>query len=139
MNQNSCFIDTGAFYASLDTRDQNHKRSLKIWEKLENTNIRLITSNHILDELATLLARKIGYEFSALQMYEIYTDAEIHIERSTHTDELKALALFKKYADQKISFTDCISFAIMERLNIQKVFGFDRHFRFSGFDLLSEQ
>jgi len=60
------------------------------------------------------------------------------MERSNHTDELRALALFKKYADQKISFTDCISFAIMQRLHIQKVFGFDRHFRFLGFDLLAE-
>lgn len=67
---------------------------------------------------------------------EIYADPDIYIERSTHADELRALTLFEKYADQKISFTDCISFAIMERLNIKQVFGFDQHFQYSGFELL---
>lgn len=136
MNRNNCFIDTGAYYGILDTRDQHHSKALKIWEKFEDSNWIHITSNHILDELATLLARKISYSYSAMQLREIYADPDIYIERSTHADELRALTLFEKYADQKISFTDCISFAIMERLNIKQVFGFDQHFQYSGFELL---
>ncbi len=137
MNHNCYFIDTGAYYGSLDLRDQHHGHALRIWRHIEDSNIKLITSNHVLDELATLLARKINYDFASLKMNEIYTDSEIHIERSSYDDEVKALDYFKKYADQKISFTDCISFAIMERLKIKKVFSFDWHFQYLGFELIT--
>jgi len=42
---------------------------------------------------------------------------------------------FQKYADQKVSFTDCISFAMMKRLQIKQVFTFDYHFSLAGFDV----
>ena len=72
-----------------------------------------------------------------MKLQAIYANPEIHIERSTRKDELKALAFFKKYADQKISFTDCISFAVMERLKLKQVFSFDKHFEYFGFNLVN--
>ena len=42
----------------------------------------------------------------------------------------------RKYADQDVSYTDCVSFAIMHRLRIRTAFTFDRHFRLAGFDVL---
>ena len=42
----------------------------------------------------------------------------------------------RKYADQNITFTDCVSFAIMTRHKIRTVFTFDRHFRVAGFDVI---
>ncbi len=135
MNKNSCFIDTGAYIAAFHRRDQHHSKALKIWKNMEECHVKLITSNHILDEVATLLGRRTSYQFAALKLKSIYADPTIHIERSNHTDELRALNFFEKYADQKISFTDCISFSIMERLYIKQVFGFDRHFQYLGFEL----
>ncbi len=41
--------------------------------------------------------------------------------------------LFEKYADQRVSFTDCISFVLMRRHKIRQVFSFDRHFELAGF------
>ena len=41
-----------------------------------------------------------------------------------------------KYADQKISFTDCLSFIVMQQKNIQKVFTFDKHFEYAGFRII---
>jgi len=41
---------------------------------------------------------------------------------------------FEKYADQDVSFTDCVCFALMRAHNIQRVFTFDRHFRLAGFE-----
>ena len=44
----------------------------------------------------------------------------------------------RKYADQQISFTDCVSFAMMRRLGIGAAFAFDRHFRDAGFQMITK-
>ncbi len=133
---NKIFIDTGAYFARFYKRDQHHNQSLTIWSRLEREGIVAITSNHVIDELATLLARRTSYEFSAEKISKIYESQDTLIERTSLKDELKALAFFKKFADQKVSFTDCLSFTTMERLSIRHVFTFDRHFEFAGFEVI---
>lgn len=48
------------------------------------------------------------------------------------TDEARAWNWFlKDWSD--FSFTDCVSFALMERLGFKRVATFDRHFSKAGF------
>jgi predicted nucleic acid-binding protein len=47
----------------------------------------------------------------------------------------EALRWLEKFADQKLSFTDCLSFSLMRREGIPAVFGFDHHFALAGYDL----
>ncbi|MBI4822940.1 MAG: hypothetical protein HY805_01755 [Nitrospirae bacterium] len=42
--------------------------------------------------------------------------------------------LLEKYSDKDFSFTDCTSFALMERLKIKTAFTFDAHFTQYGFN-----
>ena len=51
-------------------------------------------------------------------------------------DETRAIDLFAKFADQQISFTDCVSFVLMRRNRLERAFTFDRHFADAGFDLM---
>jgi len=39
-----------------------------------------------------------------------------------------------KYADQRISFIDCVSFAILRRHRIRTTFTFDRRFKLARFE-----
>jgi predicted nucleic acid-binding protein len=55
------FIDTGAFLARFVERDQFHKRALAVWRRLEKRHDRCFTSNFVLDETFTLLARRTSY------------------------------------------------------------------------------
>lgn len=129
----SIFIDTGAFLAKYIAKDQFHEQASKIWKSLEEAKEKIITSNFILDETFTLLARQANYDFAARIAQAIYGSEIIHIIRPTHDTELKALNLFSKYADQKISFTDCISFQLMKENHICNAFSFDKHFQWAGF------
>jgi predicted nucleic acid-binding protein len=49
---------------------------------------------------------------------------------------LKAVDLFAKFADQEVSFTDCISFVLMRRNKLDQAFTFDRHFAVAGFEVV---
>lgn len=130
------YIDTGAFIARFIAADQLHQQSLNIWDKLGTSKEACVTSNHVLDETLTLLARRVSYAFSAEKARLIYHSNLFQIGRTTHEDELAALELFEKYADQSVSFTDCLSFVLMKKMKIQKVFSFERHFSQAGFILI---
>ena len=130
------FIDTGAYLAHFHPKDQNHQQALELWAWIEKNNIHRVTTNHVLDELATILGRRTSYSFSAQKIREIFA-ADVLIERSYEEDEQKALDLFEKYSDQKISFTDCLSFVVMKRLALKQAFTFDKkHFEYAGFGVL---
>jgi hypothetical protein len=55
--------------------------------------------------------------------------------RSDAEDGLAALDLFARFADQKVGFTDCASFALMRRHRLSRAFTFDRHFLAAGFEV----
>jgi len=96
---------------------------------------RLLTSSFVLDETFTLLARRTSCSFAADRAEAIYASQALTILRPDAADEATALGLFRKLADQKVSFTDCISFALMRRHRVKRAFTFDRHFNLAGFDI----
>jgi len=49
---------------------------------------------------------------------------------------MQAIEYFKRYKDQKIDLTDCLSFSIMERMNVDTAFTFDSDFQTYGFKVL---
>ena len=128
------FIDTGAFLARYLANDQHHLQATKLWDKIRRENHRLFTSNFVLDETFTLLGRWAGFPFAADRARNIYQSDILAILRPDRDDELKALVFFEKYADQKVSFTDCISFTLMQRESIKHAFSFDQHFTLPGFN-----
>ncbi len=130
------FIDTGAFLARYLCKDQHHHSAASVWEKLGSSRENCITSNFVLDETFTLLGRRAGYGFAVQRAKNIYASQSLTICRSEKVDEIKALQFFSKYADQHVSFTDCISFVLMKREKINRVFSFDRHFELAGFHLI---
>jgi uncharacterized protein len=130
------FVDTGAYLALFHKADQRYQQACNTWLELEKQQRIIYTTNHIVDELATLLARRTDYGFASRKIAQIYASELVIIERSNETDEYSALTLFQKYADQKVSFTDCLSFVVMQRLQIKQVFTFDYHFLLLGFDVV---
>ena len=125
------FIDTGAFLARYLSNDSYHLKAAAIWKKTAGE--ALFTSNHVLDETLTLLSRRAGSNFAADRAENIYNSTALEILFSSKEDEIAAIRIFRKYADQNVSFTDCISFVLMRRQGITRAFTFDHHFAQAGF------
>ena len=133
------FIDAGAFLARNLRNDQHHHSAVSVWEKLGSNRDNCITSNFVLDETFTLLGRRAGHGFAVQRAKNIYASQALTICRPDREDEIKALQFFSKYADQHVSFTDCISFVLMKRGKINRVFSFDRHFELAGFHMIPQK
>jgi uncharacterized protein len=128
------FVDAGAFFAWYVRRDSLHQIAVTRFRDLEDT--RLITTNHVVDETLTLIARKISYSFAAVIAQRFYAPNPIDIVHTDRADESAAVPIFRKFSDQRVGFTDCISFAVMRRNGIRTAFTFDRHFVDAGFKVI---
>ena len=119
------YVDTGAYLSRYLSRDQYHQKAKAFWEKIRKNQESCFTSNFVLDETFTLLGRWAGYDFASQKAAIIYASKLLIILRPTREDEMKAIDFFKKYADQNVSFTDCISIVLMRNKKIKRVFSFD--------------
>lgn len=127
------FVDTGAFLARWLTEDSKHGEAASGWRALQARPERLFTSNFILDETVTLLERRAGARFAVERAHGILFSDRLTMLRPDSKDELDALAVLEKFADQRIGFTDAVSFALMRRNRIKRAFTFDLHFERAGF------
>ncbi len=130
------FVDTSFFKAILDIRDEFHTSAGKILKRLqEEEETLLITSNYMLDESFTLLRKRCGLE-SCIQLRDdlIRSSKAIKLVRVTVADEAGAWEWFlKDWSD--LSFTDCVSFTMMKRLELTRVATFDQDFTRAGFEI----
>jgi predicted nucleic acid-binding protein len=128
------FVDSGALIGRYLANDPYHSVAVRAWREVEGS--QLLTTNHVLDEVVTLLARRAGYPFAAERAERIYFSSAFEIVCSGLEDEHEAVRYFRKFSDQRVSFTDCISFAVMKHHRLNTAFTFDRHFLNAGFRVI---
>ena len=129
------FVDTSAYFALADRRDENHEVAVSVIHQLIREHTELLTTNYIVAETHTLLLNRIGYT-TALQVIEELYKSQTRIYRVREAEERKALEIIRTYTDKKFSLVDAISFATMERFHVTQAFAFDHHFAQYGFSLL---
>ena len=131
----SVFLDSSFFKGLIDPKDDFKQQAGKTWLKLREEGKNLITSNFIIDECLTLLRSKCNLE-TALKFRDLLAENSqiIKIVRVTVADEGMAWQWFIKDWS-KLSFTDCVSFALMKRLGIKRAAAFDEHFKRAGFEV----
>ncbi len=123
------FVDTSAWYALLDRKDRNHAAANQF---VQTSQIPLVTSTYVLDETVTLAKRHLGHALAVRAGQQLWTEEIARLVRVTPGDEMLAWSIFTLHADKGYSFTDCTSFAMMQRLGIDTAFAFDVHFEQYG-------
>ncbi len=127
------FVDTGAWYALVDKNDPDHKEAASF---IRNNKIPLLTTNFVFDETVTLLRSRLGWNVAKEFGLKLKDSRFVSLISVKDEDEERAWEIFLKYKDKDFSYTDCTSFAVMERLKIDTAFSFDSHFRLIGFKVV---
>jgi uncharacterized protein len=127
------FIDTSGFYALLVRGDDQHDRARKAMRKAAQKKQRLVTTDYVLDETATLLmARGCSAAVPALFHSVSASNACRVVWMDTERFE-KTKGSFIKKVENRWSFTDCFSFVVMKELRLREALSKDAHFRAAGF------
>src|SRR6266545_7929536 len=123
------FVDTGAWYALSVTSDADHAAATT-W--LSTNRDRLMTTDYVLNELLTLLRAR-GENEKAIEVGRgLLEQRSVSLVFVLPDDVRAAFDVFAGYGDKKWSFTDCVSYTVMRRLDITTAFSFDQHFRQFG-------
>ena len=129
------FVDTGAFVARALVKDQFHPQAVVAWRRLEQRGEALVTTEHVFDESVTLLSRRASVSYAS-EWASVHLNSKcLSIAQTEEGDLEAAIRVLKKFADQKLSFTDAISMAFMKRNALKRAFAFDDDFRRAGFEI----
>src|SRR5215469_13318865 len=83
------FVDTSAYFALTDRRDENHEAAAHFIQQLSRERAELLTTNYIVAETHTLLLDRIGYttalqvlEFSLVDAISFATMERFHVSQA---------------------------------------------------------
>ena len=127
------FIDSGPFVAMVNPGGEFQRAAEDIWQQLAGTSRPLISSDHVLDEVATAICRTQNPARAARWVRSQLKGGLIRWIQPGLDDLTEAAKWLDKLSDQKVNFTDALSFVLMQRERITEAFTFDRHFSLAGF------
>ena len=126
--------DSSALVAYALEDDKNHRAAAAFVR--ERPHVRFVVTELIVAELATRMRALAGAE-QAGRVVRSLLDSQRHELIFLDFGLLRAaLDRLVRFADKRLSLTDCASFELMERLNITTAFTFDRDFRDCGFTMV---
>ena len=133
MAANDVFVDTAGFLALWDAADEHHNHAVHLQSELKRKERRFLTTDYIVDETTTLLLVRHSHSAAADFLQTVTESESISLEWIDSDRFHAAATLFARHADKEWSFTDCVSFALMQELKVQDSFTTDHHFGQAGF------
>ncbi|MFH1436280.1 MAG: PIN domain-containing protein [Pseudomonadota bacterium] len=130
------FVDTSAFYALEDADDRHHEEARAIQQWCLKNRPAMFTTHHVLDESVTLFGSRLNPERALRFARRLLSSRIVCIVRTDEEMETAALNVYARFQNLRLSFTDCLSFAVMRSMDITVSFTFDSHFEHAGFEII---
>jgi uncharacterized protein len=134
MKKLECFVDTSAFIALYNTRDQHHQEAVRISEKLDGYTFYI--SDAILTETHTILRYRIGFHAARHFLLQALNDDDFVLLPVDQNIRKKTFEILTTFSDHKISFCDALTAALMKANDMTEIFAFDSHFEVMGVNRL---
>ena len=133
---NETLVDTSGFYSLLVHKDRMHATAADYMARAARDRGRFVTTDYVLDEAVTLLKARGHGELIAPLFNAIDNSSAMRIEWTTSERFDEARLFCVRHSDKAWSFTDCISFLVMQSLGLTAALTSDRHFAQAGFQVL---
>jgi predicted nucleic acid-binding protein len=124
------FLDTSAVLAALSPSDAHHQQVVR-WLAVQPR--RLVTTAWVLTEIADALSASRSRRLCARYLRALMQDPLMMIVPATQDLFERGLSLYEKRADKDWSLTDCVSFLVMQDLQLAEALTADHHFSQAGF------
>jgi len=126
------FFDTSAFIAFFIKEDVKHEEVVEKYKEYKRQRALFLTSDYVLDELYTRLIydfnkRACKDRIEKLSLAE--KNGELKIFNIDNLIFKKALEVFLKFAEHKISFTDATIYVCVKEFKLDEVFTLDTDFK----------
>lgn len=127
------FVDAGGWIALADAHDRYHAVAAAAYPKFLRHYARLLTTTLVVAEAYMVLRLELGHS-PAVRFLELL-EASPRVQRVAvdRSIEVEAERLLNRYADQRFSYADAVSFAVMRARGLSEAFAFDEHFATAGF------
>ena len=117
------FLDSSVLIAFFSNNEECHERAVVLLNGAASEN--LVVSDHVLDEVMTFLARRIGGEAAFDAGQELLSTPNVELAFASGPDLQQAMFLVKKHG---FSLCDGLSVSLMRRLGLRKIVSFDSDF-----------
>jgi len=128
------FLDTSFILALEDADDQYHREAAGYWRAFQERPQPLVSTVYVFDETLTIIRKRLDHARAMAVARRLRTSPLMTIVHVDPPDFDAGLAWFERYHDKEFSFTDCVSFAVMKRLDLSTALTFDQHFVQAGFE-----
>jgi predicted nucleic acid-binding protein len=129
------FVDSGAWIALVRATDQHHAEADRMFRRATSARVTLLTTNLIIAEVHRFILFHVGIRAGALLLDRIDASPLLTTVFVTAEHHAAARRWLEKLADQVITYTDAVSFAVMEATRCDDAMSFDRDFVTAGFRL----
>ena len=126
------FIDTSAFMALILKEETYHNKIVAQYKSYKQSRAQFITSTYILDELYTRCVYRAGghgVKLALRLIRDTIDSGELTVIDIDSQVFNKAEAIFLKFSDHKISFTDATSYVLYKDFALDEVFTLDDDFK----------
>ena len=127
-------MDTGAWIALHEPRDNNHEGAVKQLKQLLDAKEVLVVGWHTLIEFADGLMRHYTQKEAAAEIERLLQSPRVRTEPS-EPYLTQARELFRGRPSWGVDLSDCLSFALMRARGITRAFAYDDDFEKAGFQL----
>lgn len=128
-------VDSGVWIALVRATDQHHADADRMFRRAVQERIPLLTTNLIIAEVHRFILFHVGIRPAALLLDRMGASSLLTVEFATSAHHAAACRWLAQLSDQIITYTDAVSFAVMEAERCTSVMSFDHDFVTAGFRL----
>jgi predicted nucleic acid-binding protein len=131
----SLFVDSSAWIALRSQRDQHHAEADRLFRDALSRRIPLVTTSLVIAETHRLTLFRAGVQPARRFLELIDESPSVTIHFPAAADHAGARGWLERLGSRPVTYTDAVSFAVMQAAGCGHVLAFDQDFAAAGFTL----